>query len=218
MANLKDCNPKPCAKIDLVAGTDASDSEIASGKTKPLGNQQDNQYGGYDYRFVASFAEGSDLLCKICQSPSRNPHLSSCCGHTFCKSCIDNLKETRTISHACPVCRDSEFSVVLNKQIDRAVRSLHVYCTNEKEGCKWQGEVNNIDTHLKSCQFEGVKCENHGCEKNFQRQFVKSHMDFECPYCDVNCQHCYSIGAHFFIEGNHKDECPKFPLSLPEWL
>ena len=95
------------------------------------------------------------------------------------------------------------------------MRSLHVYCTNEKEGCKWQGEVNDIDTHLKSCQFEGVKCENHGCEKNLQRQFVKNHMDFECLYRDVSCQHCDSIGAHFFIEGKHKDECPKFPMLCP---
>ena len=181
--------------------------------TQPI---MERQYGGYnDYHFVTSLLDGSDLLCKICRFPSRNPHLSSCCGHTFCKSCIDNLKEAKTITYACPVCRDSEFSVVLNKQIDRAVRSLHVYCTNEKEGCKWQGEVNNIDTHLRSCQFEGVKCENHGCEKNFQRQFVKSHMDFECPYRDVSCQHCCSIGAHFFIEGKHKDECPKFPMPCP---
>ena len=209
--------PKPREKltndIDLVGGADAS--EVASGTTKLDKNQRDNQYGGYDYHFVASLSDGSDLVCKICQSPSRNPHLSSCCGHTFCKSCTDTLKESTVISYACPVCRDSEFSIVQNKQIDRAVRSLHVYCTNEKEGCKWQGEVNDIATHLKSCQFEGVKCENHGCEKIIQRQFVKSHMDFECPYRDVSCQYCYLIGSHYFIEGKHKHECPKFPLPCP---
>ena len=173
------------------------------------------EFGGYDYRTVTHLSSESDLVCKICHLPGRNPHLSSCCGHTFCRSCIDRLKESTSIANACPVCRDSEFPVVQNKQTDRAVRSLHVYCTNEKEGCKWKGEINDIVAHINCCQYESVECENNGCDSNVQRQHLKSHMEADCPYRDVNCQYCDLRGKHLFIEGNHKDECPEYPLPCP---
>ena len=55
------------------------------------------------------------LICKICYLPSRDPYLSVCCGHDFCKSCLDNVKAA-AITNACPVCRDEEFVSFLNKQ------------------------------------------------------------------------------------------------------
>ena len=169
--------------------------------------------GGYHYHFV-DMLEGSDLLCKICRLPSRNPHLSSCCGHIFCKGCIENEK-AKNIVDACPVCSDAEFPVVQNKQIDRAVRTLHVYCSNEKEGCQWQGEVDNIVAHLGHCQYESVECENSDCGKHVQRQFLESHIKLNCLYRGVNCQYCHITGKHWFIESKHKDECPKYPLPCP---
>ena len=189
------------------------ESTLDASQTKLVGNG-----GGYDYHFVALLSDGLDVVCKICHLPSRNPYLSSCCGHTFCKCCIEYFKEHAIhegVTSACPVCRDSEFPVVQNKQIDRAVRSLHIYCTNEKEGCEWQGEINDIVEHLKCCQYESIECVNSGCGIHVQRQFLKNHMDFECQYRDVNCWHCYLIDTYFFIEGRHKDECPKLPLPCP---
>ena len=96
------------------------------------------------------------FVCKICQYPSREPHLSGCCGHTFCKSCLEAAKRAINISQACPICREEEFTTVPNKQVDRAIRSLHVFCTNKDKGCEWQGEVNDIINHLENsdgCQF-----------------------------------------------------------------
>ena len=171
--------------------------------------------GGYDYNFVTLLSEGSDLVCKICHLPSQNPHLSSCCGHTFCKSCVNSLKRMEAFNNACPVCRDSEFPVVQNKQMDRAVRSLHVYCTNEKEGCQWQGEINDIVGHLNSCQYESVECKNSGCDSTVQRQHLRSHMEEDCPYRSVKCEYCDLVGNHWFIKNGHIDECLKFPLPCP---
>jgi len=42
-----------------------------------------------------------DLLeCSICFSAFENPHILPRCGHTFCLSCIQNLRDSR-----CPICR-----------------------------------------------------------------------------------------------------------------
>ena len=190
--------------------------QVVTGETslEPTKSLVRSTCGGYDYHFVASLSEGSDLVCKICHLPSQIPHLSGCCGHTFCKSCIDSLKE-RTVNNACPVCRDGEFPVVQNKQINRAVRSLRVYCTNEKEGCKWQGEINDLVGHLSSCQFENVECENSGCGIIMKRQLLRNHMLEDCLYRDVECYYCHLTGSHVFIKDKHKDECPKFPLPCP---
>ena len=171
--------------------------------------------GGYDHDFVETPYDR--FICKICRIPSRDPYLSVCCGHLFCKSCLDNVKKTATITNACPVCRDEKFVTFPNKAVDREIKSLHIYCTNKEKGCEWQGELNNINNHLgnsKGCQFEEVKCSNE-CGKMIQRRYLTSHVETECPCRKVNCQYCHDTGEHEFIEGQHKEECPKLPLPCP---
>ena len=169
---------------------------------------------GYKYQFVDT---PSDMfVCKICRYPSREPHLSACCGHTFCKSCLEAAKRATAISDACPVCPDNEaFITIPNKQADRAIRSLHVFCTNKETGCEWQGEVNDIINHLGNsdgCQFEKVQC-SYDCGKCLQRQYLTSHVEDECVRRKVDCPYCHITGEHQFIEGEHKEQCPKFPIA-----
>ena len=112
------------------------------------------------------------------------------------------------------MCKDSSFKNIPNKQIDREVRSLKIYCDNKKKGCTWQGEINDIDTHLKNdngCRYEVVECA-HKCKMTMQRRYL---VDHECPRRKVNCQHCHINGEWKFIEGKHREECNKFPLSCP---
>ena len=94
--------------------------------------------GGYDYQFVDTPLDM--FLCKICHLPSKDPHLSTCCGHTFCESClagarkmnagIDRAKPWMYSVMACPMCRSNGFKTFLNKQNDRVIKSLHIFCTN----------------------------------------------------------------------------------------
>ncbi|XP_065916952.1 TNF receptor-associated factor 3-like [Dysidea avara] len=174
-----------------------------------------NGGGGYEYHFVTTPADW--LMCNICHYPSRDPYLSGCCGHTFCKSCLEGAKKATTISDACPICRNEEFPTMPNKQADRTVRSLHVFCTNKEKGCEWQGEVNNIVGHVTNsdgCQFEEVICPN-GCGMCVQRKYLSSHVEDECVCRMVDCQYCHITGEHQFIEGEHKEQCPKFPIACP---
>ena len=48
-----------------------------------------------------------------------------------------------------------------------------------------------------------------------ERQYLKIHLETECPRRTVNCQHCQDTGEHQFIEGRHKRVCDKFSLPCP---
>ena len=67
--------------------------------------------GGYDYECVDTPLD--NLVCKICHYPSREPHLTVCCGHTFCKSCLENAQRSTVISNVCPMCRLEQFESLL---------------------------------------------------------------------------------------------------------
>ena len=177
------------------------------------------QCGGYEFEFVKGM--GDDLedmfMCKICHLPSRNAQLSVCCGHTFCKSCLEEMKHGRTSnSKVCPVCRDRKFNVVPNKQVDRKIRSLRVFCTNKGKGCEWQGELNNINGHLlrEGCMYESIECTN-GCGEMLQRRCLTQHTATECSHRKINCPHCNLSGRHHFITGDHMRECPKVIIACP---
>ena len=165
---------------------------------------------GYEYSFVDTLHKR--YICKVCQLPSRDPYLSECCGHLFCKSCLNDVKTVTAITNSCPVCRDEEFKTFRNKAIDREIKDLCIYCTNKEKGCKWQGELNDINDHLRnSCQFEEVKCTRE-CGEMMERRYLTTHIEFECPRRKVNCRYCHDTGEHQFIEGQHKEECPKLLL------
>jgi len=116
----------------------------------------------------------------------------------------------------CPMCRGKNFTTFPNKQIDREVKRLHVYCTNKGRGCAWQGEINNINNHITKdggCEYEDVQCTS-GCGRKMQRKDLTKHKA-ECPSRRVNCQYCQHRGEHKFIEGKHKEMCIEYPLVCP---
>jgi len=144
--------------------------------------------GGYDYQFV--YEPPDRLICQICKYPSWDPYLSACCGYVFCKSCLDAVKRALTISYACPICRSEEFFTVPNKQADREIRSLHVFCTNKGKGCEWQSELNHIIHHLENSdgwhQFEDTHCPK-GCGKMLQWRHLANHVKTGCAHGEWIC-------------------------------
>ena len=162
--------------------------------------------GGYDFEYLAPPQD--NLICKVCLHPSRNPHKTLCCGHVFCRSCVIKV-QTRT----CPVCRAKQFyQLFKDKQVERDVWSLRVFCTNKDKGCSWQGELSNIvKGHLKrgavdGCQYEDVKCTN-GCGDVIQRRHFTRHITKECPY-RRQVPGSLSLPKHSFTANVMKIQCP----------
>ena len=186
--------------------------------------EKPNNVGGYEYTFLEPPPDF--CICKICHFPGRDPYMTGqCCqGQTICKSCLDQWKEINK-NTICPTCgtdfkgnsNADDFKVNRNYVVERVVKGLKVYCTNKEKGCKWQGELMNISNHLgnsNGCEFEEVKCSNE-CGKMMQRRYLSKHVKAQCPCRKVNCQYCHDTGEHQFIEGQHKEECPKLPLPCP---
>ena len=176
--------------------------------------------GGYLHEFIDAPLE--IFVCNICHLPSRDPHLNVCCGHTFCKSCLDATKKVAILKNTCPMCRSKDFTSVPNKQAHRAIRSLNVLCDNKSKGCLWQGELSAMEDHLRKtgtsqfngCQFQDLECTNN-CGKTIQRQYFVDHVENDCPCRRVQCEHCDMSGKYEFITGDHKSKCKSLPQPCP---
>lgn len=172
--------------------------------------------GGYEYQFVDPPLD--DLICKICHFPSREAYLSECCGNTFCRSCLEGVKKVtgrgRRSANACPICRKEKFVTFSNKQADRAIRSLYVFCNNKAEGCEWKGEINCVSKHLDHCHFQEVHCP-YRCGQRLLRHSLTSHATSECLQRYVNCHYCNTKGKYYFIRGKHIEQCVEAPVPCP---
>jgi len=168
--------------------------------------------GGYEYDFETSPPDR--LVCKICFLPCCEPEMSVCCGNNFCKSDVEKMKKATNLSKACPTCRNNNFLTYINKQADREIRELRIYCPNKSAGCKWIGEVKDVCKHLKDdkgCLFQKLPCP-HKCGLELQRQDMPSHIEADCS---CYCQYCRTTADKKTISAQHKEKCGKFPLPCP---
>ena len=128
---------------------------------------QKEAFGGYDYEFVELPPSAFQTECPICHLILREPYLVSCCGTSFCHTCIQRLQADNS---PCPNCREDNITVFPNKGLNRSLKQLQVYCTQRKDGCQWRGELGELDQHMnirKECpltvgdikmtNFEGTK-------------------------------------------------------------
>ena len=177
--------------------------------------------GGYDCEFVKRPA--SDLVqanCPVCLLVLREPQLVSCCGYSYCQSCIQRVQADQNL---CPTCNE-QFTTFPNKGLKRALYGQKVYCVHHKLGCEWEGELGELDRHLnlqpppekllEGCQFSEVECTL--CLQPFQRHYLQAHQSDDCPKRPFACQHCNQHEATFEeVTQSHWPVCPSFPLTCP---
>ena len=166
--------------------------------------------GGYGCKFVIT--PPGILLCQICQLVARDPRLSVCCGNNFCNTCLDQINR----DEGCPTCDDKDciFTTFPNKLSDREIKKLLIWCINNEKGCSWRDELVNLEDHLSVCEFEEIEC-HEKCGMMIERSKMDDHLSKECPCRQVACEYCHMTGKLHVIVRQHKEECPRLPLSCP---
>ena len=197
------------------------------------------QYGGFDEDFVGTVRD--ILICHICTKPLRDPHLTVCCGHNFCESCLEQWSKKQR-ENSCPFCRSAgeEFQHFLDKKTKREINALKVRCSNRMDGCKWIGELGALKKHLNSadgCGYVYVQCPNDCCcpelsewesmmigetddfqplgSKFMLRKNLQHHLKVECEERPYRCEHCGEIGTFKSVTEYHYPTCPEFPVLCP---
>ncbi len=180
---------------------------------------KDENRGGYECAFVLP-PPHTQTECAICLLVLRSPHLASCCGHNFCKECIERIQK------CCPLCNTENFTLTYNREKDVSLQQFEVYCPHHKFGCEWRGKLEVLDTHLnvnpkldkqlEGCGFVDVRCCNDGCGQCLQRQLIVEHQCRECPLRIFNCEHCHEYESTYHdVTTNHCPVCKCYPLPCP---
>ena len=133
-------------------------------------------FGGYDAEFVEPLSP--HLECPVCTLALREPTILSCCGIKICQTCIEQIKFG---GKGCPICREQQFTTMLEKQLCRLILDLKVRCSNTNNGCVWLGELRALQKHVSSeCEYLEVPCQ-YECGRVFQRHLLRLHEMEECP-------------------------------------
>ena len=159
--------------------------------------------------------------CPVCLLIIREPHQVTCCGNSFCHSCIEYIKAS---NKPCPTCNE-EYSIFPDKRLKRTISAFEVRCTHQKDGCEWTGELGQLDAHLNKnpmpgkeldgCQFVEIDCP-YECGDQLQRQYIQSHLTENCPTRPFSCEHCHNYDSNYdYVIHNHWPVCGSFPLHCP---
>ena len=128
----------------------------------------------------AADKDNNDYFCPICKS-FLNPDdsIQTSCLHIFCKSCIIQLRQNSFSSCRCPICRNitSESGQKDLKDSNlfayNALSSVIIKCKNEE--CNNNFPLNNLESHLKECEYETIDCP-YCDEKVIKRINLHTHM------------------------------------------
>ena len=135
---------------------------------------------GYEVETVDPEAH-NNYECPICLGILREPYLNDCCGHHFCKACIQQVELARDI---CPLCKAEGFKVFPNLDKKRQVNELRVRCVNREHGCEWTGELKQlVTTHRIECEYAEKPCQ-HGCGRSLTKHAMADHWS-DCPKLPV---------------------------------
>lgn len=99
-----------------------------------------------------------------------------------------------SVASRCPSCQQpiSKDRLVNDKELQKEIQSLEVFCTNKSKGCEWSGALRELSTHLETCGFVTIDCPNE-CGVKFERRFMDKHKKDDCAKRTTICEFCKKI-------------------------
>ncbi|KAF8608782.1 hypothetical protein BDV93DRAFT_433607 [Ceratobasidium sp. AG-I] len=159
-----------------------------------------NVYSLTRCRSVASAGTCLFISLPASLTPCRNPFVeptSTPCGHTFCRSCID---QALSASPCCPIDRGALVQANLRPAasvVRNMVDELIVQCPNASIGCTYTSQRSLIISHFNSsCTYTPVPCAVPDCPSIVLKHHADSHSSKssdECAHSLVPCPVCDSL-------------------------
>ena len=188
----------------------------------PRAVPRDKNRGGYDCEFVEPPPSVLQIECSVCLQILKEPCLISCCGHKFCRECIERIEKDKK---PCPLCNVPDFTFLRERGLERSLKDLEVWCSYRKEGCEWKGKLGKLEEHLNrdpspenqlnGCQFVTVEC-THKCGAWFQRRHITTHETQQCNKRPYSCDYCRDYHSTFEdMTEVHYPQCGKYPVACP---
>ena len=216
--NVITCTARPLmANVDPSGRGDHINQGPSHPQTPSIPVLRKENRGGYDCEFVertSDAAQGGE--CPVCLL---EPCLTSCCGHKYCRVCIERVKKD---TKPCPLCNEPDFSFLQERALERY---LDVWCCYKKVGCEWKGKLGKYEQHLNKtsspecqvigCQFVEVECM-YECGEWFQRQHITTHQTQQCKKRPYSCDYCRDYSSTFEeVIKIHYPQCNKYPVDCP---
>ena len=112
-----------------------------------------------DFLFVEQ--PSKNFLCPVTYGLLLQPHLTACCGKHLSEEAAMKIQGETTIwlqgeGGACPLCNMPDLVTLPDKYFLHQVKMLRVFCHHKKRGCKWQGELFDMDHHHQSCPYSDL--------------------------------------------------------------
>ena len=178
--------------------------------------------GGYDCVFVEPPPSVLQIECPVCLLVLKEPCLISCCGHKFCRECIERIEKDKK---GCAICNEPNFTFIRERALERSLKDLEVWCSYRKEGCEWKGKLGKLEGHLNrdpsaenqlnGCQFVAVEC-TYKCGAWFQRLHITTHETRQCKKRPYSCDYCRDYHSTFEdVTEVHYPQCGKYPVACP---
>ena len=189
----------------------------------PKAVRPNKNHSGYDCEFVEAPPKWVPTECSVCLLILKEPCIVSCCGHKFCRACIEQVENSKK---PCPLCNAPDFTFMRELALQRSLlNDFEVYCSYKKEGCDWKGRLGELTGHLtidssakfepNKCQFVKVECGNK-CGEWFHRRDITTHKTKHCKKRPYSCDHCGDYNSTFEdVTELHYPHCGKFPVKCP---
>ena len=176
---------------------------------------------GFDCDFTKDPPECLQTHCPICLLILREPFQVTCCGNSFCRTCIQRIGQA---NQSCPTCKQENFQSFENKGLQRPLYGFQVFCSNKESGCDWLGELGKLDKHLNfnpdkdnlsvGCAFVNVQCA--FCNVSYQRSKIECHLDSQCAQRPFTCSMCREFKSTYDdVITNHAPVCKWRSVECP---
>ena len=154
-------------------------------------------------------------FCPICFELLTEPYQSDC-GHHVCQQCRTQILSSSKTE--CPICCKPNVltSARLDRFFQREINDLKVRCQHHSEGCRWTGEVRDLQSHLdpdkRKCNYILLPC-SFGCGERIRSGAMREHLKSSCTKRQMICQYCSYFSSYDIVTAKHLPICLQAPVT-----